>query len=108
MSIVLSKKLHDRGDDFLMYWCPGCNARHGINIEKSISPCWDWNGDAENPTFSPSVRHSSSRPNGNTMVAFVQCHYFITNGIIDFCSDSSHALAGQKVELPDMPHYEGL
>lgn len=32
------------------------------------------------------------------------CHSVITNGRITFCTDSSHALAGQNVEIP--PYYK--
>lgn len=34
----------------VMFWCPGCNRAHSIKIG-----VWQFNGDVEKPTFSPSV-----------------------------------------------------
>jgi hypothetical protein len=66
---------------------------HMINVEKpnGNGAQWSWNQDAEKPTFSPSIN----------IVGI--CHYFIREGRIEFCSDSKHDLAGQSVELPDLP-----
>ena len=60
-------------------------------IPTSGNTAWAFNGNLESPTFSPSVKHSW--PSGK------QCHYFINDGRIDFCGDSTHALAGQTVPL---------
>jgi hypothetical protein len=40
-------------------------------------------------------------------IASTVCHYIITAGRIQFCADSTHALAGQTIDLPDIPpgHY---
>lgn len=93
MSELLSKKL------MLLYgepthWCPGCKAIHRIDINKPNAHTgarWTWNGDAENPTFDPSINIVG------------HCHYFIRNGQVEFCADSRHALAGHTVPLPDLP-----
>jgi hypothetical protein len=91
MSQILSPKLRRNGD-MLMHWCPGCNARHMINIVRDdCGPAWDWDGSVDAPTFHPSIN------------IVRRCHYFITGGLIQFCSDSTHALAGQIVPLPDFP-----
>ena len=31
----------------------------------------------------------------------IRCHSFVRSGRIEFLSDSTHALAGQTVDLPD-------
>jgi hypothetical protein len=102
MSKTLSAKLRQAlppGDeDFghvLMHWCPGCKSRHLINVEKpnECGAKWTWDGNAEAPTFSPSIHIVG------------QCHYLIRAGMIQFCSDSKHALAGQTVPLPDFPEW---
>ena len=54
---------------------------------------WSYNGDPERPTFSPSVKTTHGR--GERVN-----HYFVRDGWIDFCPDSTHGLAGQSVELP--------
>jgi hypothetical protein len=107
MSKILSPKLRRNGD-FLMHWCPGCRERHLINIVRDdCGPAWDWNGNAESPTFSPSVLIRANHPRNDHEVEhpveYTQCHYFIRAGMIQFCSDSRHELAGQTVPLPDFP-----
>lgn len=83
-----------------MFWCPGCNERHMIYVHGSPKgPRWDWNGDTESPTFSPSIL-----VHGNPAAPI--CHSFVRGGNIQFLGDCSHALAGQTVELPDFP--EGI
>lgn len=93
VSIILSPKLRDAGDGMYMHWCPGCNARHLINVGEpnANGAIWSFDGHTERPTFSPSINIVGS------------CHYFITEGQIQFCADSAHALAGKTVELPDFP-----
>jgi hypothetical protein len=31
------------------------------------------------------------------------CHFFVTDGEIEFCGDSTHALSGKNVQLPEIP-----
>jgi len=57
---------------------------------------WQFNGDLENPTFSPSFKHSWGSLNK-------VCHYILTAGQLNYCSDSTHALAGKTVPLPSLP-----
>ena len=60
---------------------------------------WKWNGDTENPTLSPSIRTQGvSAKTGKSWV----CHSWIRNGKIQFCSDSTHSLAGKTVRLPEV------
>ena len=69
--------------DKLLFYCPGCKHEH--YIDKS----WDFNGDYNNPTISPSI----------LAYRIIRCHSFIRNGKIEFLSDCEHELAGQIVEL---------
>lgn len=48
---------------------------------------WQWNGSVEKPTLSPSCLLSGV------------CHFFLREGVIEFCKDSKHEFAGQKVPL---------
>lgn len=76
------------------HYCPGCKWMHVIHTDgraQQNGHKWTFNGDMEKPTFSPSVH----------LVG--QCHYFIRDGMIDFCGDSKHELAGKTVPLPDLP-----
>jgi hypothetical protein len=81
------------GGKVIWHWCPGCEQAHVIDVEKPnhCNAIWSWDGNAESPTFAPSINYVGA------------CHYFIQQGNIQFCSDSQHALAGQTVPLPDFP-----
>lgn len=91
----------DRGDGRrgYMHWCPACDGAHFICTE-GAAPNWTFDGNVDAPTFAPSVKITGGA-NGSDHV----CHYHIEAGIIRFCSDSTHALAGQNVDMP--PHELG-
>ena len=60
---------------------------------------WDWNGDFNAPTFTPSLNTYTVQHDGtHTNV----CHSFIRDGQIQFLGDCTHALAGQTVDLPEL------
>lgn len=85
-----------------MFWCPGCDGGHQIQHGAGSGPRWTWNGDAERPTFTPSVRVSYNGADADTPEGIPSvCHSFVTDGRIQFLSDCTHALAGQTVDLPD-------
>jgi hypothetical protein len=96
----MSKAHHtqDKGGNRIgaMFFCPACNEHHGITYKVG----WTFNGDLDNPTISPSIKVTHSP--GDPELPGVICHSFVRNGRIEYCSDSTHALAGQTVELPDM------
>lgn len=106
---ALSKKLRDiKGG--ILHWCPGCDGCHAIWITEPnplTGAKWTWDGNVDQPTFSPSIlvfteyddKHQKL-PDGQRRTL---CHYFIRQGRIEFCGDSPHHLAGQTVELPDWP-----
>lgn len=90
----------------LAFVCPGCALRENgrwsglhmipVNTDKK-SPSWDWNGDLEKPTLSPSIL-----TNGHS--SFV-CHSFLTDGVFNFLTDSTHPLSGQQIPIPDLPDW---
>jgi hypothetical protein len=78
-----------------------------IRNDKNEHPSWIWNGDAERPTFEPSVHvqaHYKADPDDPTDcdVDFV-CHSFVRDGRIQFLGDCTHLLVNQTIELPDFP-----
>lgn len=79
-----------------LHWCPGCKTHHYINVEKKNmwGAVWSFNRNLDKPTFNPSIN----------LVG--RCHYFLHDGRIAFCSDSTHQLAGQTVDLPDLPDWQ--
>lgn len=84
------------------HWCPACNEPHGIAVthRNRYGAVWTFNGNLDSPTFAPSVRCFTTEENGQQRTL---CHYFIKNGMIEFCGDNPHALNGQTVPLPDYP-----
>ena len=66
---------------------------------------WTWNGSVDKPTFTPSMNISAGPyKDADFDIPLSRCHYILTNGVINFCNDSTHALKGQQgVPLPDLP-----
>jgi hypothetical protein len=86
-----------RNVDYVFFDCPGCGYHHSVAVNgthNESSASWGWNGDLENPTFTPSVLVNASMPEH-------RCHSFVREGKIEFLSDCFHSLAGQTVELPE-------
>lgn len=82
---------NDRDDWF--FWCEGCEMRHMIR-SKGPRPCWQFNGDVDHPTFSPSYLIIG-------MEGILRCHSFIENGFIRYLDDCEHPLKNQTVELKE-------
>ncbi len=120
---MLSPILRDGGDGRLSFWCPGCNEAHTLSVA-GPGAIWGYNGNVDQPTFTPSVLmrsghfvtgqhgkrcwcdyNSEQIAMGKPTVGFScqQCHSFVTHGRIQFLGDCSHSLAGQTVALPPFP-----
>lgn len=103
--VVLDKEGRYYG---LSFECAGCEFGHHMvptdwtpegreRVERSPgTPTWQFNGDLKRPTLSPSIlcRASIGKEYRN-----VVCHFFVAHGRMQFCSDSTHALAGQTVDM---------
>lgn len=95
----IERKPDQHGPD-LMIFCPACQCGHGIWItEKSPSGGqWQFNGNFEKPTFTPSLLVA---PFAKADDPIKRCHSNITDGMISYGSDCGHALAGKTVPLED-------
>jgi hypothetical protein len=79
--------------------CLGCEDEHVIPT-KPHAQGWDFNGDEERPTFSPSILvHAIVTTDGRTITP--RCHSFVRDGRIEYLGDCTHILAGQTVDLPE-------
>jgi len=102
---ALSAILRNVAGNGLMFWCPGCDDAHKVNIGDGPGPRWGWNGSADKPTFSPSVLVTYPA-NPEASDEFKQwrterrCHSFVVDGNIQFLPDCTHPLAGKTVPLP--------
>lgn len=96
---VLSAKLRTVSTGFV-HWCPGCAETHVLPGDRG----WTYAGmDGDKATASPSFKHTWSERREDRC-----CHYILTDGVLHYCSDSTHALAGQNVPLPIIPEGERL
>ena len=103
-------------------WCPGCEDHHELLIKKDGDKRgWTFNGNMDKPTFQPSLlvtrgHYVQGQPqppecpqctykddDGNPWPwGCGRCHSFIRDGMIEFLTDSTHALAGKTVPLGDL------
>lgn len=79
----------------LWMWCPGCDQAHAVEVEQGAPPRWEWDGDLESPTISPSILCHNEQ----------HCHSFVRAGRWEFCADSGHKLAGQTVPMVPLPDW---
>ena len=78
--------------------CPGCGQSHMFRTEPDAGrPVWEFDGDHEAPTFTPSLRArwGPMEPGGAEQC----CHFYLTAGIFHFRPDSTHALAGKEAPM---------
>jgi len=120
---LLSPILRNVAGGRLAWWCPGCDEAHQIATGDGPGARWGWNGNAERPTFTPSVlvRTGHHADGTNPADCFIckerrenpgedlrgfkcyLCHSFVVDGQMQMLSDCTHALAGQTVPIPPWP-----
>lgn len=95
------------------HWCPACGEMH------VIPGSWKFDGNVEQPTFSPSVKITGKQTvvdeKGEWTGEWMRdadgkaldycCHYILTAGQLNFCGDCTHAMKGQTVPLPALPEH---
>lgn len=89
-------KLFARSDGAYMFHCPGCGELHTVYVERDDPNTGErhrFNRHGDSPTFSPSILHLHGIQE--------RCHSFVREGLIHFCEDSTHKLAGLTVPLPN-------
>lgn len=95
---------HGVSYDTLMFVCPGCvkggpegyDGVHRLPVNTTEkNPSWDWDGNLEEPTISPSILTQG----------YSRCHSFLEKGLFHFLEDSDHEYAGEYVPIPDLPQW---
>ena len=93
----------------LAHWCPACKEMHAFALDgkNSSGAQWTWNGNEQAPSFSPSMNiRTGPYPSDDDQPGRIDvCHYFLTNGHLQYLGDCTHALSGQTVPLPDLPKH---
>ncbi len=84
----------------LVFRCPAGCREHRVPRNR-----WTLTGSAENPTITPSVRETvnpKDHPHYQPRAATSVCHCVVTDGMIHFCDDCTHELAGQHMPLEEI------
>jgi len=76
--------------------CPGCGNPHDIPV--TGPKAWTFNGDDDRPTFGPSIFVNRERLNPTAHA----CHSHVRDGRIEYLEGTTHDLAGQTVDLPEV------
>ncbi|MBF0648620.1 hypothetical protein IR083_07295 [Dysgonomonas sp. GY75] len=88
------REVKEMGKGIYELYCPGCRCRHHVWTGKNVRPYWDFNGDTDKPTVSPSILVTYRVPAGDRI-----CHFFIRDGRIQYLNDCTHGLRGKTLEL---------
>lgn len=108
-------------DGRVSFKCPGCKLSHSMPVagKTSSSVEWEFNGDVDKPTLSPSILarggccyepnwHQSEKhgepcdkgsPDEDGISMCHVCHSFVRDGRIEFLGDCTHELAGNTVDM---------
>jgi len=103
-------KVQELGPNEYGITCLACGCGHQLKG-------WQFNGDLESPTFSPSLlvtgKKMPTQDEANRIMADekvdlpdVVCHSFIKDGNIQYLSDCTHEYAGKTVKLNEFADYD--
>lgn len=108
---LLSRKLAYRPETgCLEHYCPACQNIHivGTHLTLANGSRWNWNQDADRPTFWPAIKITTSfyrdKEDPDFVLPATCCHYHIHLGVLTYFFDCTHAMAGKWVALPDLPN----
>ena len=115
--MVLRPITHDDGLIGYNVICPGCRTfevkhlacRHMfLTVPFGAHPVWEFDGNMERPTFSPSLLMKSDwwNPETEAFDIQLQCHFFLRDGIFEYLDDCNHKLAGQNVPMVEFDKEE--
>ncbi len=101
MALQLTKSA--KGGESVWFWCNGCDTHHRYQTKRddgvTDGPLWKFNGDLDNPTFSPSLRCNGSPGVADPERGVHLCHLYLRNGQVQYLNDCTHALAGMTVPV---------
>lgn len=90
------------------HWCPACEEMHAFAVDgpQSNGARWTFDGNVDLPTFNPSMNIRWGRQaDPRCDVDGGACHYHLHAGVLKYCADSTHAMAGLEVPLPPIPRH---
>ena len=110
---AMKKATMEDGGERYWFWCKPCDTHHTYQTKAGTDggPVWQFDGNEESPTFSPSllVRHGRylrdaegefiPTADGGLEMEKVRCHLYVRKGMVQYLGDCSHSLAGQTVPV---------
>lgn len=105
MSVKLTRT--KGGQESYWFWCAGCDTHHrfvtkaGTGEGEAGQPVWQFDGNTERPTFSPSLlcngnmKPEDLHPNTTSH----RCHLFLRAGMVQYLNDCTHSLAGKTIPV---------
>lgn len=109
MTPKLKRVVNDAGDVVgWSFYCPACKRAHIFYTDLKHFPlAWTFDGNVDSPTFSPSLLLYTPEVvdsiTGEKIPRAATCHLVLTAGVINYCGDCPHELAGKSVALVDWP-----
>lgn len=87
----------ERGAGDFNFWCPACKQGHTLWVVRrsAVPNPWQWDGNVEKPTVQPSLKIEGVRFDGRPYI----CHLVVTAGMLNYCADCTHELAGKTVPM---------
>lgn len=88
------------GGESVWFWCNGCDTHHRFVTKKSEQMGhleWEFDGNLESPTFSPSLL--CNRDHADPERGVHRCHLFLKAGQVQYLSDCTHDLVGKTVPV---------
>lgn len=92
------RRMKDGSGAYYMHWCPGCKHAHTYPVGSRSAPNWNFDGNIEAPSFTPSMlifRPAHNDGEFNHPQESI-CHYYLTAGVINYQNDCRHELAGKQ------------
>jgi len=114
LSPYLWRRVDKRGGALYLHWCEACGHAHTYPVGINGRPNWTFNNDVESPSFTPSMHiFIPAGPYGENEEMVPQrttCHYYLTNGSIQYQGDCHHdnGYAGKTVPLKEIPDDYGF
>lgn len=81
------------------FWCPACGCMHSFETDPGANPTWQFTGDINRPTFSPSLLIYVLTPD-KVPARKTICHLFVRDGRIEYCADHPNKeFSGKTVDM---------
>lgn len=88
-------KKKSSGIKYFSWFCPGCKMNHGANCDPDNYGAWTYENENGKITIKPSLLIRYENQSGEKTI----CHSDITDGMVEYKSDTTHEFKGMKIQL---------